>query len=63
MDVKRIRDDGVERNQMAQDWAQWWVPVNMIQKFGFHKMQGISYPVPQLSASQVAFWSIKLILP
>jgi hypothetical protein len=42
MDLKEIGWDDVNWIHMTQDRDQWRVLVNMVMKFGFHKMLGSS---------------------
>jgi len=33
---------GMDWIEMAQDRDRWWARVNVVMKFGFHKMRGVS---------------------
>jgi hypothetical protein len=58
---KERRCEGVDWIRLAKDGTQWWVYVNMVMNFGFHKRWRISLLVEQLSASHEGLCSVELI--
>ena len=42
MDFQEVGPGGMDWIDLAQDRDRWWVLLNAVMNFGFHKMLGIS---------------------